>query len=140
MPWTALAYMSTRMYLEIASAGGRGEGAGIAGKPAAAHRSVKRQHHRIDLPQRVVFPGLRAPDRKALLRCEPLVIDLLRANPPEEILGCFLVLRIAHDEVRERHVIAELASCTLGRRGGESLALERGPLLGKIGVGLASSQ
>src|SRR5215471_10628981 len=30
-----------------------------------------------------------------------LVVGLLRANPPEKILGCFLVFRIAHDEIRE---------------------------------------
>src|SRR5262249_55180904 len=114
--------------------------AGIAGKPAAADRGMKWQHYRIDLPERVVFPGPRGPDRKALLGGEPLVINVLRANPAEEVLGRLLVLRIAHDEVRERHVIAELTGWPLGQRRMESVVLERRALLGQIGLGLASSQ
>src|ERR1700732_5490588 len=38
--------------------------AGIAGKPAAAHRGVKRQHYRIDLPQRVVSQAFVLPTEK----------------------------------------------------------------------------
>ena len=81
-----------------------------------------------------------APDRKALLRGEPLVVDLLRADPAEEILGRLLVLRISHDEVRERHVIAELASLAFGQRGVERVVLERYPFLGEIAFGLTVGQ
>src|SRR5215469_15659374 len=64
----------------------------------------------------------------------------LRADPAEEILGRLLVLRIAHDEVRERHVIAELASRALRQRGVERVLLERYPFLGEVAFGLAAGQ
>src|SRR5215467_3036174 len=86
------------------------------------------------------FPKPWCSRPKALLRGEPLVIDLLRAYPPEEILGRLLVLRIAHDQVRERHVIAELASRTFGQRRVKGVVLERCPVLGQISFGLASGQ
>src|SRR5215469_6507078 len=88
----------------------------------------------------MVFPSLGTPHRKALLRGEPLVVDLLRADPAEEILGRLLVLRIAHDEVRERHVIAELASRALRQRGVERVLLERYPFLAEVAFGLAAGQ
>jgi hypothetical protein len=59
------------MYLEIAFAAGRRDGQASRQTARCAPR-CERAASPDDLPERMIFPGLRAPDRKALLRREPL--------------------------------------------------------------------
>src|SRR5205807_7690865 len=64
---------------------------GIAGNPPDLRERAERQHNRIILPQRMVLPLDRRPQDKSLLRSEPLVVNRLRVNPPQEVLGALLI-------------------------------------------------
>src|SRR5207249_4101936 len=57
-------------------------------------------------PQRIPLPVFRGSGREALHHFEPFGELVLRAEPPEQVFGGFLVLRVLHDHMGERDVIA----------------------------------
>src|SRR3954451_21929434 len=86
----------------------------VASEAPRARRLLVGQHNRVVAPQLVLFPIRGRADREALLGDEPFVVDVLGVNPAKEFLRRILVLRITHQEVRERDVIAELPAGSLG--------------------------
>src|SRR6516225_1033729 len=96
----------------------------VASEAPCARRLLVGQHDRVVTPQFVLFPIRGRANREALLRDEPLVVDVLGVNPAKEFLRCILVLRITHQKIRERDVIAELPAGALGQRGVQDVVLQ----------------
>src|SRR5438270_5159589 len=109
----------------------------VASEAPCARRLLVGQHDRVVAPQLVLFPIRGRTDREALLGDEPLVVDVLGVNPAKEFLRRILVLRITHQEVRERDVIAELPAGTLGQRGVQDVVLQLPARLRLVGIRLA---
>src|SRR5262249_48659401 len=82
----------------------------VASEAPCARCLLVGQHDRVVAPQLVLFPIRGRADREALLGDEPFVVDVLGVNPAKEFLRRILILRITHQEVRERDVITELSA------------------------------
>src|SRR6266705_6646964 len=72
----------------------------LSGRAVELHRFVE------PAPQRIPLPVFRGSGREALHHFEPFGELVLRAEPPEQVFGGFLVLRVLHDHMGERDVIA----------------------------------
>src|SRR6516164_7326257 len=86
--WHALHGLSVHVGDEVlAQAFGRLAvgGTGVTGESPRAGCRLERQHHRVFVPERVLLPYGRPTDRVALLRVEPLLIDVLGGDPAEKI-------------------------------------------------------
>src|SRR5215813_7661731 len=109
----------------------------VASEAPCARRLLVGQHDRVVAPQLVLFPIRGRADREALLGDEPLVVDVLGVNPAKEFLRRILVLRITHQEVRERDVIAELPAGALWQRSVQDVVLQLHACLRLVVIRLA---
>src|SRR6516165_7030289 len=111
----------------------------VASEAPRARRLLVGQHDRVVAPQFVLFPIRGRANREALLGDEPFVVDVLGVNPAKEFLRRILVLRITHQKIRERDVIAELPAGALGQRGVQDVVLQWHACLRLVVIRLAQS-
>src|SRR5262249_28978232 len=113
---------------------------GVAWELSGAAGFLERQHDRILLPQRILFPNRGWTDRIALLRIKPGLVDRFGGNPAKEILGRLLLLGIAHQHVGHWQMIRELPRGTLGQFAMQDVLPNRTALLALVFVGLTLGQ
>src|SRR6516162_1950140 len=107
----------------------------ITHQPTDIGELAEGQQHRVDIPNRILFPIFRRAVGVALLRGEPLLEYRLRVDPAQKVLGRLLILRIAHHQVGEWSRQRELAAGPLWEPGVEDVLPQRLTLLSQVGVG-----
>src|SRR6516164_4150539 len=108
----------------------------ITHQPTDIGELAEGQQHRVDIPNRILFPIFRRAVGVALLRGEPLLEYRLRVDPAQKVLGRLLILRIPHHQMGEWSRQRKLAAGPLWEPGVEDILPQRLTLLGQVGVRL----